>query len=104
MFFFLESQVVPGKIEGKVVSITAEGNLVTDISDEQLATAPRDDRVVVRCDEHETVGIHPPDHGEPEFTFLAFIGPSGFVELAIVGVSASGMLGIREGESVLIKW
>jgi S-adenosylmethionine hydrolase len=95
---------VPGKLEGKVVSITDEGNLVTDISSEQLAGVPRDDQVVIRCDEHETVGIHSADHGEPDFTFLAILGPSGHLELSIVGVSASGMLGIREGESVLIKW
>ena len=95
---------MPGKIEGKVVSITEEGNLVTDISEEQLAGVPRGDQVVVRCDEHETVGIHPADHNEPQFTFLAISGPRGFLELVIVGVSASGMLGIREGESVLIRW
>ena len=95
---------MPGKIEGKVVSITAAGNLVTDISEEQLVGVPRGDQVVIRCDEHETVGIHQADHNEPEFTFLAFLAPSGFLELAIVGISASGMLGIREGESVLIKW
>ncbi len=95
---------MPGKIEGKVVSITEEGNLVTDLSEKQLAEVPRGDQVTVRCDEHETVGIHPADHNEPEFTFLAILGPSGYLELAIVGVSASGMLSIREGESVLIRW
>ena len=74
------------------------------IPEEQLTGVPRSDQDSIRCDEHETVGIHAADHSEPEFTFLAFLGPSGFLELAIVGVSASDMLGIREGESVLIKW
>ena len=95
---------MPGKIDGKVVAITEEGNLVTDISADQLAEVPRGDQVLVRCDEHETVGIHPADHDEPEFTFLATLGPSGCLELSIVGESASSMLGIREGEAVLIKW
>jgi S-adenosylmethionine hydrolase len=96
--------LVSSRIEGKVVAITADGDLVTDITSQQLEGVPRDERVRVCCDEHETVGIFSPDHGEPDSTFLALIGDAGTLELAIVGLSAGDMLGIRVGEKVVVEW
>ena len=37
------------------------------------------------CDEHQTIGIYPADHKEEPFTLMAILGPSGFLELTIVG-------------------
>jgi S-adenosylmethionine hydrolase len=96
--------LVSSRIEGKVVAITADGNLVTTISSQQLRNAPRDERVRVCCDEHETNGIFSSDHSEPDSTFLAMLNGEGMLELAIVGLSASEMLGIRVGESVIVEW
>lgn len=93
-----------GKIEGKIVAITESGGLVTDISAEQLRSAPRDESVLVSCDEHETCGIYPAEHGQPEATFLAYINSNGVLELDIVGVGAAPMLGIRVGQAVVVKW
>lgn len=95
---------MPGKIQGKVVAITAAGALVTDITAEQLRVAPTDQSVMVSCDEHETCGIYPADHGQPEATFLAFVGITGVLQLDIVGVGAGPMLGIRVGEKVTVTW
>ena len=95
---------MPGKIEGKVVAYGPEGSLVTDIANEQLDAAPRDPSVNIRCDEHETVGLFSPNHGEPEFSFLAILAPSGFLELTIVGESARAMLGVAIGETVTVRW
>lgn len=95
---------MPGKIQGKVVAITPAGALVTDITAEQLKAAPTDESVLVACDEHETCGIFPTDHGQPEATFLAYLGPGGCLELDIVGVGAGPMLGVRVGETVVVKW
>lgn len=95
---------MPGRIEGTVTSISDTGNLVTDITADRLRDAPRDESVSVRCDEHETQGIFTPDHQQPESTFLAMLGANGHLELEIVGVDASIMLGIRVGEKVLVKW
>ena len=92
------------RIEGKVASITEAGNLVTDITSDQLRQAPRDQSVTVRCDEHETNGIFDVGHEEPESTFLARVGSSGCLELEIVGLSAAIMLGIRTGEKVEVLW
>lgn len=95
---------MPGKIEGTVGSYTEAGSLVTDIPHARLRDVPQDESVTVACDEHETVGIYPPDHQQPDFTFLAVLGPSGFLELHIVGDSAKIMLGVRLGERVVVKW
>ena len=93
-----------GKLQGKVVEISPEGNLVTDIAAEALVRAPRDERVIVRCDEHETNGIYPPDHKQPPFTFLAVLNTAGQLELVIVGDDARMMLGIRVGTPVEVEW
>lgn len=95
---------MPQKIEGTVVSVSENGNLVTDIPCTALASAPRDASVAIRCDEHETVGLFTADHQEPDFSFLALLGDSGFLELTIVGDSAKMMLGIRPGERVSVQW
>lgn len=95
---------MPGTVEGKVVSVSEEGNLVTDISPDQLAGAPRNEGVVVACDEHETQGLFALGHDQPESTFIALVGESGCLELEIVGLSASIMLGIRVGETVTVRW
>ena len=92
------------RIEGRVVSVTDAGSLVTDITAEQLCDAPRDERVRVQCDEHFTLGLFAPDHGEPEMTFLAVINGEQALQLDIVGENASIMLGIRVGERVVVDW
>ena len=95
---------MPGKIDGRVVAIRDNGNLVTDIMAAQLRTAPTDERFSVSCDEHVTNGLFTAEHGEPEMTFLALLGADGSLELEIVGDSASLMLGVRVGEKVSVRW
>ena len=93
-----------GKLEGKVVAFGETGNLVTDIAVDALRSVPRDQSVAVTCDEHETVGIYPADHPEEPCTLMAILGPSGFLEITIVGESAKIMLGVALGEKVVVKW
>ena len=95
---------MPSQITGKVVAISSEGNLITDISADRLRGAPRDGRVTVCCDEHETQGIFDAHHSEPPSTLLALIGAGGVLELTIVGDNASTMLGVRQGELVVVMW
>lgn len=95
---------MPGRIEGKVVSTSESGNLVTDIPCAALADAPRNTSVTIRCDEHETVGLFTAGHSEPDFSFLALLADGGFLELTIVGDSAKTMLGVRVGERVSVQW
>jgi S-adenosylmethionine hydrolase len=100
---------VAGKIEGTVVAYGPTGNLVTDIPNDRLQSAPRGgsaqgDSVKILCDEHETVGIYPANHPEQPATLLAVLGASGFLELTIVGDSAQVMLGVPLKEKVVVKW
>jgi hypothetical protein len=95
---------VLGKIEGTVVAYGPTGNLVTDIPHDRLKSVPSGGGVTITCDEHETNGIYPADHPEEPCTLLAILGPSGCLELTIVGDSAKAMLGVPLREKVLVKW
>ena len=92
------------RIEGKIASVTDDGNLVTDIPVERLTVAPRNESVTIRCDEHVTQGLFEPNHDQPPMTLIAMLGESGCLELVIVGDSAKIMLGIRIGDSVTVQW
>ncbi len=92
------------EIKGRVSSVDESGRLVSDISIERVADAPRDESTIVKFGDHETVGLHPSDHDQPPSTMVACLGKSGFVEIEIVGISLSEMLGIKAGEPVTIKW
>ena len=93
-----------GKIVGKVISITESGDLVTDISEDQLSGAPRDENTVIACDGHETRGIFGPDHDEPELTLIAIVNDSGAMQLSLVGESAQAFFGIQTGQEVVVRW
>ena len=92
------------KIQGKVVSTNDAGDLVTDISVDQLNDVPTDESVSVKCDGHVTQCIMPADHQQAQLTFIAVKGTSGFLELSLVGEDASKFLGVRVGADVVVKW
>ena len=92
------------EIKGQVTSIDDSGRLISDISLEQVADVPRDESTVVKFGDHETVGLFPADHDQPASTMVASLGNSGFVEIEIVGINLSEMLGIKVGEPVTVKW
>ena len=92
------------KLTGTVVAVTRAGDVVTDIAVAALESVPRDDRLRVSCEGHVTLGIYPTDHGQPEMTFVASEGASGFLELSLVGDDASRFLGIKPGAVVQLSW
>ena len=91
-------------IEGQVTAISESGDLVTDISVESLSGLPGDDSVRVAVGPHETLGIYESDHEEPEATMIAVRGAGGNLEIGIVGMNISEMLGIATGEKVTVRW
>ena len=91
-------------ILGQVASVGDSGQLVTDIANDNVASLPSDDTVQVKFAGHETIGLYPTEHGQPDSTMVASRGASGFVEIEIVGISLSDMLGIKPGESVEVVW
>jgi S-adenosylmethionine hydrolase len=99
-----EVRVLPGKIQGSVRSVDTFGNLITDITRDALAAAPRDERLRIDCDEHHTFGLFETYGDQPEMTLMALVGSSGYLELAIVGDSAALMLGIGIGAPVTLSW
>ncbi len=101
---FRRQATVSGKIEGQIVSLAENGNLVTDLSTDRLRAVPRSDVVSVACDEHITSGIFDAQHKQPEMTLVAVLGSSGSLELEIVGDNAGIMLGVGIGQKVVVKW
>jgi len=91
-------------IEGVIVSISEEGNLVSDITAERLKDVPTDEQTIITCDEHQTIGIFSLDHNQPDMTLIALIGKSHCLELCIVGDSAKIMLGVRVGEKIVVQY
>ena len=93
------------KIDGKVVSCDASGKLITNISNDSVAALLGDESVSVKFGDHETFGIFSADHGEPDGTLVASLGETGScLEIQIVGLSLSEMLGIKEGVAVRVRW
>jgi S-adenosyl-L-methionine hydrolase (adenosine-forming) len=101
---WVEAVVKRGKIEGIIESIDSFGNLISNITADQLEGAPRGEEVTVECDEHETQGIFATYSDQPEMTLIALIGSSGKLELAIVGESAKIMLGVKVGTPITVRW
>ena len=93
-----------GSLVGHILHIDNFGNLITDIKAEMLKDAPRDESVLIRCDEHETQGIFETYADQPPMTLVAVIGSSGKLELAIVDDSAKIMLGVTVGTPVTVSW
>ena len=84
--------------------MNADGDLVTDISIEQIINVPRDESVRIIFGGHETIGLYPDPHDQPAATMVAKLSNSRFLEVGIVGISLSEMLGINVGEPVKIEW
>ena len=95
---------MPNQIKGRVAEIGETGCLVTDISVDQISDLPNDDSVTVRFGGHETVGIHPTEHEQPDATLVASLGKTGFLEIEIVGINLSEMLGIKPDVPVEVSW
>lgn len=92
------------QIDGQVATIGPTGNLITDVSNESLANVPQDESVAIKFGDHETIGIFPADHDQPAATMVASMGTDGFLEIEIVGISLSEMLGIKPETAVAICW
>jgi S-adenosyl-L-methionine hydrolase (adenosine-forming) len=99
-----EVQQVPNRIEGEVIEVDSFGNLITNITQSMLEGVPRGDTVIINCDEHETQGIFATFSDQPPMTFMAHVGSTGRLELAIVDENASAMLGVRVGAPVCVSW
>jgi len=99
-----EVQQVPNRIDGEVIEVDSFGNLITNITSEMLHGMSTAEAVLVRCEEHETQGIFSTYSDQPSMTFMAHVGSTGRLELAIVDENAAAMLGVKVGTPVCVSW
>jgi S-adenosylmethionine hydrolase len=96
---------VATKIHGKIVQVSEDGDLITDISEAQLAGVSRTtDTKIVVDNEHETYGLFDANHNQPSMTLVAIVEPERPLRLHLVSDSASMMLGVTKGASVEVRW
>ncbi len=95
---------MPNCVKGKVAQIGPNGSLITDIQANQFQDAPRDERLSVEFGGHQTFGLFEDPHDQPESTMVAKLNETDVLEIEIVGLSLSEMLGIQSGESVTVSW
>ncbi len=99
-----EAERVANRISGEVIEVDSFGNLVTNITREQLAGVPTGESVTITCDEHVTQGIFQTYSDQPPMTLIALVGSGDKLELAIVNENASMMLGVTVGATVTVAW
>jgi S-adenosylmethionine hydrolase len=99
-----EVQQVANRLDGEVVEVDSFGNLITNITKTMLEGVPRNDSVTICCEAHETQGIFATYSDQPTMTFMAHVGSTGRLELAVVDENASAMLGVRVGALVRVCW
>jgi S-adenosylmethionine hydrolase len=96
---------VAEKIQGIVVEVSEDGDLITDIHEERWTGVKRSSETKIIVDEeHETFGLFEPDHNQPPMTLIAITDSGKPLRLHLVADSASMMLGVRKGAKVEIVW
>ena len=92
------------KSEGKIVEVSSDGDLITDISAEIVSSHNRTSQTRILVDEeHETFGIFESSEGQPAMTLLAVQAGEDPLRLHLVGDSAAMMLGLKPGASVRLQ-
>ena len=99
-----EVRIEPRRIEGTIVSFDSFGNLITDISQQMLETAPSWKRISIHCDAHEVRGIVKAYAQRPPGSLAALIGSNGLLELAVINGNAARTLGLKVGAEVKVTW
>jgi len=94
----------PLRWESEVLAIGSFGNLITNITADMLAGRPTDERVFIVCNIYETSGIYRTYAEQLSGTFVAVVGSTNRLELALVGSNAAKRLGIEVGSPVVLSW
>lgn len=91
-------------VSGQVTELNEAGDLLTDIAVSSCELAPNLLEVKIQIGPHETLGIHPANHNEPEGTLIAIASERGLLDISITGMNISEMLGISVGQKVTVSW
>lgn len=103
-FLWPTARQLSQRLEGMVVAIDSFGNLITNVPGRMLSGRPTDERVTVVCGIYETSGVYRTYAEQPPGMFIALVGSTGRLELAIVGDNAAARLGIQVGTPVVVAW
>jgi S-adenosyl-L-methionine hydrolase (adenosine-forming) len=97
-------QIRPGRIDGVILEVDSFGNLITNITADMLVGYPMDERVCIVCGIYETFGILSAYAQQHADMFVALVGSTNRLELAIVEGNASKRLGLQAGMPVTVAW
>ncbi len=97
-------RVRPGRIDGVVLEVDSFGNLITNITANLLEGYPTDERVCIVCGIYETWGILSAYAQQHAGMFIALVGSTNRLELAVVDDNASRRLGLHPGAPVTVAW
>ena len=97
-------RIRPGRIDGVVLEVDSFGNLITNITADLLEGYPTDERVCTVCGIYETWGILSAYAQQHAGMFIALVGSTNRLELAVVDDNASRRLGLRPGMPVTVAW
>mgnify|MGYP000104497526 CR=1 FL=1 len=103
-FHWPEVRLSPDKIVGSVLMVDSFGNLITNITAKMFSKRPTDHRAHVICGTRETWGIHRTYGEMPPGNFIALVGSSGRLELAVVEGNAAARFNIQPGTPVTVTW
>ena len=95
-------RVTPGRVEGAVLRIDSFGNLITNIGRALLDSLPAA-RWQTTCRGRTIDGLAETYGQAPPGTFVAVIGSTGRLELALVQGSAAAALGACVGDAVRVE-
>ncbi len=97
-------RIRPGRIDGMILEVDSFGNLITNITADMLAGYPTDERACVVCGIYETWGILCAYAQQHPDMFVALVGSTDRLELAIVEGNAAKRLGLQAGMPVTVAW
>lgn len=89
-------------IEGEVLAVDAFGNLITNITEQDIATWATGGRVTIACADHVIHGLSRTYAERPAGTLTALVGSAGRLEVAQVAGSAARRLGAGRGARVAL--
>ena len=91
------------KLVGEIIKIDSFGNAITNVSESRLAALLGTSSYIIRvgdtCLRQLNTAYAESKIGEP----LAIIGSSGMLEIAVNGGSASQVLGVKRGDTVVVQ-
>lgn len=99
-----EPRVAPGRIEGEVLDVDSFGNVITNVTANELAAVPSDVEVHVTCAGQSVEGIAAAYGDHTAWQLVALVGSSAHLELAVVGSSAARLLDVAAGAAVTVTW